>query len=154
MATRSSAALDLSARPSLTLSRRLNAPPEKVYAAWTDPQKIVRWFGPAQTVNGSVRAELDVRIGGRFHVSFSTEDGEYHEVRGIYREVMPRQRLVFSWAWHSTPELESQVTVSLKPDGAGTWLMLQHEQLFDQAACDGHTRGWNGSLDRLEAAIA
>ncbi len=154
MATSSSAVRDLAARPSLTLRRRLNAPPAKVYAAWTDPQKIIQWFGPSQTVNGSVRAEVDVRVGGRFRASFHTDDGEYHEVGGIYREVIPDAKLVFSWAWHSTPERESLVTVSLKPDGDGTWLTLHHEQLFDQAACDGHARGWNGALDKLETCIA
>jgi uncharacterized protein YndB with AHSA1/START domain len=154
MATQSGAAARDPAKPSLTLKRRFNAAPEKVYAAWTDPQKMTRWFGPTQTVSGSVRAELDVQAGGRFRLSFNTDDGEYHEVGGIYREVVPGQRLVFSWAWHSTPERESLVTVSLKPDGDGTLLTLQHEQLFDQAACDGHARGWSGSLDRLESAIA
>jgi uncharacterized protein YndB with AHSA1/START domain len=97
-----------------------------------------------------VRAELDVRVGGRYRASFTTADGEYHEVGGVYHEVIPNQRLVFSWAWHSTPERESLVTVSLKPDGAGTLLTLQHEQFFDQAAADGHRNGWIGSLDRLE----
>jgi uncharacterized protein YndB with AHSA1/START domain len=114
----------------------------------------VRWFGPAQTKDGSVRAELDVRIGGSFRVSFSTEDGEYHQVGGIYREVVPNEKLIFSWAWHSTPERESLVTVSLKPDGAGTLLTLHHEQLFDQAAADGHNNGWTGSLDKLEKYVA
>jgi uncharacterized protein YndB with AHSA1/START domain len=46
-----------------------------------------------------------------FGVSFSTDD-EYYEVGGVYREVAPNERLVFSWAWHSTPERESLVTVS------------------------------------------
>src|ERR1700730_2984918 len=46
-----------------------------------------------------------------FGVSFST-DNEYYEVDGVYREVAPNERLVFSWAWHSTPESESLVTVS------------------------------------------
>jgi uncharacterized protein YndB with AHSA1/START domain len=154
MATQSSVARDLAARPSLTLRRRLHAPSAKVYAAWTDPQKITHWFGPSQTVSGLVRAELDVRAGGGFRASFRTDDGEYHEVAGIYREVVPNVRLVFTWAWHSTPERESLVTVSLEPDGDGTWLTLQHEQLFDQAACDGHRRGWSGSLDKLETYIA
>ena len=141
-------------KPSLTLKRRLHAPPAKVYAAWTDPEKIAHWFGPSSTKDGSVRAELDVRVGGRFCASFNTDDGEYHEVGGVYREVIPNQRLVFSWAWHSTPERESLVTVSLKPDGAGTLLTLQHEQFFDQAAADGHRNGWAGSLDRLENYVA
>jgi uncharacterized protein YndB with AHSA1/START domain len=149
MATKSSAA----SRPSLSFTRRLNAPPAKVYAAWTDPQKIIRWFGRADAKPGSFHAEINARIGGRFRVSFSTDD-EYYEVSGVYREVVPNARLVFSWAWHSTPERESLVTVSLTPDGDGTLLTLRHEQLFDQAARDGHERGWIGALDKLENYLA
>ena len=137
-------------KPSLTLKRRIKAAPAKVYAAWADPEKIVRWFGPAEASGSSVRAEMDVRPGGRYRISFKTEDGEYHEVGGVYREVVPGRRLVFSWAWHSTPERESQVTVLLKPDGDGTLLTLHHEQFFDQGTRDGHQRGWTGTLDKLE----
>jgi uncharacterized protein YndB with AHSA1/START domain len=156
MATKSSvaAAAGLVTRPSLTLKRRLDAPPAKVYAAWTDPEKIARWFGPAQVVAGSVRADIDARIGGRYRVSFKMADGEHHEVGGVYCEMVPNQKLSFSWAWHSTPERESQVTVSLKPDGDGTLLTLLHEQLFDSAARDGHEGGWIGTLDKLEEYFA
>jgi uncharacterized protein YndB with AHSA1/START domain len=143
----------LAAKPSLSFSRHFRASPEKVYAAWTDPEKIVRWFGRADAKPDSFRADADARVGGRFRVSFSTAR-EYYEVSGIYREVVPNRRLVFSWAWHSTPERESQVTVSLQPDGDGTLLTLRHEQLFDQAAHDGHQRGWIGSLDKLEKLLA
>ena len=156
MAVKPGAAGDavLIARPSLTLKRRLNAGPEQVYAAWTDPQKIARWFGPGSVKAGSERASIDARVGGRYRISFDTESGEHFEVGGVYREVVPNQRLVFSWAWHTTPERESLVTVSLKPDGDGTLLTLTHEQLFDAAARDGHERGWNGALDKLQNFIA
>jgi uncharacterized protein YndB with AHSA1/START domain len=97
MAPKSSAA-GADARPSLTFKRRLNAPPAKVYAAWIEPQKIVRWFGRSDAKPDSMRAEIDARIGGRFRVSFNTEDGEYYEVGGLYREMVPGERLVFSWA--------------------------------------------------------
>ncbi len=140
-------------RPSLTVKRRLNAPAAKVYAAWTDPQKIIRWFGRPDAKPDSFQADIDARVGGRFRISFSTDD-EYYEVGGAYREVVPNERLVFSWAWHSTPERESQVTVSLKPDGDGTLLTLHHEQLFDAAARDGHERGWIGSLEKLANYVA
>ena len=89
-------------KPSLTLKRRINAPPSKVFAAWTDPEKLAHWFGPADTVAGSSSAELDVKVGGRFRIRFSTANGEQHEVGGVYREVTPDQRLVFTWAWRST----------------------------------------------------
>jgi uncharacterized protein YndB with AHSA1/START domain len=155
MAVKSSFAdAGLVTRPSVTLKRRLNASPAKVYAAWTDPEKIVRWFGPAQVIAGSVRADIDARIAGRYRISFDMEDGEHHEVGGVYREMVPHQRLTFSWAWYSTPERESQVTISLKPDGDGTLLTLHHEQLSDQAARDGHENGWISTLDKLEDYFA
>ena len=141
-------------KPSLTLKRRLHAPPEKVYAAWTEPAQIARWFGPSETAAGSVRAEMDVRIGGRFRVRFNTADGEHHEVGGTYREVVPNEKLVFTWAWHTTPERESLVTVLVRSEGEGAMLTLTHEQFFDQAARDGHQRGWAGTLDKLERYLA
>jgi uncharacterized protein YndB with AHSA1/START domain len=72
-------AAGLAERPSLAFKRHLHAPPEKVYAAWTDPQKIVKWFGRADARPDSFQAEIDARVGGRYRVSFST-DSEYHEV--------------------------------------------------------------------------
>jgi len=142
----------IATKPSLTLKRRLNAAPEKVYAAWAQPAKLVQWFGPD---SGAVtRAETDLRVGGRFRVVFHTEDGEEHDVSGVYREVVPNERLVFTWAWRSTPERESLVTVALRPDGGGTSLTLTHEQFFDEEARDRHEFGWTGTLDKLERLFA
>ena len=141
----------MSSKPSLTIKRRLNAPPSKVYGAWTDCAKISHWFGPEDAE--ILRAETDVRVGGRFRIVFRGPDGEEHDVGGIYREVVPDQKLVFTWAWRSTPERESLVTVALKRDGDGTLLTLLHEQFFDEAARDRHGRGWNGTLDKLESYV-
>jgi uncharacterized protein YndB with AHSA1/START domain len=138
-------------KPSLTLKRRINAPPAKVYEAWTDPAKLARWFGPHETA--TVRAEIEVRVGGRFRVVTQTADDE-HDVRGIYRQVVPNEKLVFTWAWRSTPERESLVTVLLKPDGDGTLLTLIHEQFFDEPARDRHQAGWTRALDKLEKHFA
>ena len=151
----SSAARDaeLAARPSLTLNRRLAAAPEKVYGAWADPEKLVQWFGPGAVEAGSVKADIDLRVGGRYRISFNT-NGEYNEVGGVYREVVPNERLVFSWAWHSTLERESLVTVSLKPDGAGSLLTFHHAQFVDATARDNHERGWTDLLGKLEDFLA
>ena len=143
---------DAPIKPSLTLKRRLNASPEAVYAAWTDPKKLVHWFGPDQ---GPVtKAETDVRVGGRFHVVFHTEDGEEQDVSGVYQEVIPNEKLQFTWAWRTMPERESLVTVIVKPDGDGSLLTLIHEQFFDEAARDRHQHGWTGCLDKLELYLA
>lgn len=136
-------------KPSLTLKRRINAPPEKVFAAWTEPSQIMKWWGPGTCDNH--RAEMDLRVGGRFSVGFRTLDnGEDHQVSGVYREVIQNEKLVFTWAWQSTPERESLVTVTIKPDGDGSILTLLHEQFFDEAAATGHSRGWNASLDKMQ----
>lgn len=138
--------------PSLTLVRRIKAPPAKIYAAWTDPVKMMGWYGPKHTQ--VLRAEADPRVGGRFRVIMVEADGTQHDVSGVYREVAPDRRLVFSWAWISTPERESLVTVSLRPIDGGTELTLMHEQFADEAARDSHRGGWSEALDRLEQLLA
>ena len=150
----SSAATSLAARPSLTLTRRLHARPEKVYAAWADPLNLVQWFAQTQAKPGSLKADLDVRVGGRYRISWSDEKGEHFQVGGVYREVVPNQRLKFTWAWHSTPERESVVTVQFRPDAAGTLLIFDHEQFADEAARDNHKRGWSTFFDGLEKFVA
>jgi uncharacterized protein YndB with AHSA1/START domain len=141
-------------RPSLTLTRRFRARPEKVWAAWTDPEKLIAWFCTTKAKPGSMRAELDVRVGGRYRISFDMESGEYSEVGGAYREVVLNERLVFSWAWHSTPERESLVTVSIRPDGTGSLMVFTHEQFFDEAARDNHNKGWTELFAQLEQVLA
>ncbi|HEX9451917.1 MAG TPA: SRPBCC domain-containing protein [Burkholderiales bacterium] len=135
-------------KPSLSLTRIFPVAPEKVWRAWTEPQALKHWFGPDE---GEVSfAETDVRVGGRFHVIFSTLDGEQHDVSGVYREVLPHSKLVFTWAWKSTPERESLVTLSFRPSGEGTEFNMLHEQFFDVAARDRHAFGWAGSFTKLE----
>lgn len=135
-------------KPSLTIKRRFNAPPAKVFAAWTDPEKMKLWMGPGEVK--SVRAENNLRVGGRYYIGMLTPAGEAHDVSGVYREIVPNERLVFTWAWKSTPERESLVTVAFKPDGDGTLMTLTHEQFFDTDARDRHQYGWNGALEKLE----
>jgi uncharacterized protein YndB with AHSA1/START domain len=142
----------VSTKPSLTIKRRFNAPPEKVFAAWTDPEKVKRWMGPGEVK--VLRAECDARAGGRYRWLMQTPSGEEHDVSGVYREVVPNEKLVFTWAWKSTPERESLVTLTFKNDGGGTMMTLTHDQFFDEAARDSHQGGWNGAMDKLEKYLA
>jgi len=113
---------------------------------------MIGWWGASDAASRTAKA--DVRVGGRFHVGFRDNDGDQHDVSGIYKEVVPGRRLVFSWAWRTTPERESQVTIDLKPDGDSTILTLTHEQFFDEKARDDHGVGWNRALDNLERIFA
>ena len=131
-------------KPSLTLKRRLKATPDKVYAAWTDPEKILKWFGPEAGSGASAPGRRACRR--QLTRSPSTPRmARSIDVSGHYREVVPNEKLVFTWAWRTMPERESLVTVLIKPDGAGSLLTLIHEQFFDEAARDRHREGWSAA---------
>jgi len=137
-------------KPSLTLTRRYPVAPEKVWRAWTDPQAVRKWWGPGPGEPVSA-AELDVRVGGRFRIVFGGPDGKAHECAGVYKEVVPNRKLVFTWCWpNSTPERVSVVTIIFTKMQDETELVFTHEQLFDEKARDDHQRGWTGLLDKLE----
>jgi uncharacterized protein YndB with AHSA1/START domain len=139
-------------KPSLTIRRRFKASPQRVYNAWTEPAQIARWFGPAGiTVLESV---FEPRAGGRLMIHSRSAEGEDHRVSGTVREAIPNRKVIYTWAWQSTPERQSLVTVELKPDGDGTLLVLTHEQFFDEGARDRHNHAWNAVLDKLEAYLA
>ena len=140
----------LAEKPSLSLQRHYPVAPEKVWRAWTDPQALAQWWGPGPGEPVSL-AELDVRVGGRFRIVFGGPDGKMHECAGVYQEVVPNRKLVFTWSWpNTTPERISVVTIEFRRAATGTDLVFRHEQLFDEKARDDHKRGWTGTLDKLE----
>ena len=150
MATRAESALE--DRPQLRIVRRYAVTPEKVWRAWTEPQALSHWFGPGD-VDSVTLAELDVRVGGAYRIRFRTPDGEEHGVSGTYHKVELHRRLSFSWAWQSTPERVSRVTIELRPVEGGTELAFVHDRFFDRAARDNHERGWTGTLAKLDALL-
>jgi len=140
----------LKEKPSLTLNRSYPVPPERVWRAWTDPQALKRWFGPGGADPVSL-AQLDLRVGGRFRIVFGGPDGKAHDVQGVYKEVVPHRKLVFTWTWpNSTPERESVITIELRAAGRGTELVFRQEQFSDSTVRDNHRHGWTESFVKLE----
>src|SRR5262245_65875110 len=81
------------------MTRVLDASPRAVFEAWTDPAQMAQWFGPP-----NVKAELQemqARPGGRYRYSMRNQEGQLHVVGGVYREVTPHSRLVFTWQWET-----------------------------------------------------
>lgn len=140
-------------RPSLAIVRKLDAAPAKVWRALTEPEMLKRWMAPDDAFKVPV-AETQVRVGGRYHIVMISPDGEEHDVSGVYREIVPNKKLVYTWAWKTTPERESMVTIELRAAGNGTELTLRHEQFADEEARNRHEHGWKGCLARLERAVA
>jgi uncharacterized protein YndB with AHSA1/START domain len=137
--------------PSVTLVRRIKASPARVWAAITRPEQMLLWWGP--DAGPTLKAEADVRPGGRFSVVFRLLDGSEHNPTGVYREVVPEKKLVFTWEWAGSPEKESLVTFRLEPFEGGTELTLLHERLPDEEARQSHEAGWSGLLDKLPAFL-
>jgi uncharacterized protein YndB with AHSA1/START domain len=140
-------------KPSLTIVRKFKAAPEKVWRALTQPEALKQWMAPSEAFKVPL-AEVDPKVGGRYHIIMHAPDGEVHDVGGVYREIVPNRKLVYTWAWKSTPERESMVTFELRAAGGGTELTLRHEQFFDEEARNHHEQGWNGCLARLEKLFA
>ena len=132
---------------SVTIVRRIKAAPSKVWAAITQPALMMQWWGPDAGPTLSVVA--DVRPGGRFSIVFRLLNGDEHNPTGIYQEVIPDKKLVFTWDLPSTPEPVSLVTFRLEPFDGGTLLTLTHEHLPDEDARASHENGWSGLLDKL-----
>jgi len=131
----------------LDLMRVLPAEPEEVFAAWTRPELMARWFAPAPLVPATVTA--DARVGGRFEVEMQRPDGSTVQVWGEYLEVVPPERLVFTWEFREHPQTRSEVTVQLRSSAGGTQLRLIHRRLPDATEISRHRHGWEGCFDAL-----
>lgn len=79
----------------LSLNRDFNAPPEKVFQAWTDPRIMARWFGPDGAEVQS--AEIDLEVGGEYRLTLKEPDGSVAVLHGAYREIDPPRKLIFTW---------------------------------------------------------
>ena len=136
---------------SLEITRVIKAPRDRVYAAWTNPVQLREWFGPENVQTRSLVAEA--RVGGRFRWELTNSEGEEMTVYGEYRELELNRKIVFSWQWEDDESWEyndSVVTVELDDIDDGTQLRLIHEKLPNEESRDGHSRGWNSALDKLE----
>jgi uncharacterized protein YndB with AHSA1/START domain len=129
----------------VVVERQIGAPPEVVFAMFTDPALLVRWLGDG--------AELDPRPGGSFRFTLGDQDA----CRGRYVVVDPPHLLVFTWGWERAeaipvPAGSTEVTVELTPTVGGTHLRLTHRGLEGDAATL-HEHGWGRFLARLRSVF-
>ena len=140
----------------IRIERTFRATPESVFAAWTSPKMLRRWYQPAADWDTPV-AEVDLRVGGKLRVVMRTSDGEVISGGGEYVEISPPNRLVFTWAWDQGEDAGSPQTieVELTDNGDGTTTaVLTNRGLLDQASRESHRDGWEGSFDLLERVLA
>jgi len=141
------------------ITRVLNAPRELVFQAWTDPVHMARWWGPKDWTNPV--CELDVRVGGAWRIVMRAPDGGDYPCAGVYREIVPPERLVFTndaFDQAGTPLLQGLTTVTFEELGGKTQLTVKARAVglvpYAPMMLKGMEAGWSQSLDRLTGYIA
>ena len=134
----------------LVITRVFDAPRSLVFKAWTQPEHLMRWWGPhGFTV---LKCEMDLRAGGGWYVHMRSAHGSEDRQRGVFREIVEPERLVFTYAFEDEnrkPGHETIVTVTFTDLGGKTRLTV-HQAVFETVAvCNDHVRGWGEALDHL-----
>jgi len=135
--------------------RRLSAPPERVFAAFSSAQVVASWLTPAPEVKLTV-LQLEFREGGRYRFAYESPDGQRMVVGGVYQKIQPPTRLEFSWIIEPPDVhagIQSQVTVSIAPAQHGSDLTILHERFGREDANARHATGWAGALDQLRGLL-
>jgi uncharacterized protein YndB with AHSA1/START domain len=139
----------------LVITRIFEAPRELVWAAWTDRERVMHWLGPKDFT--TLEFEMDPRPGGAWHSSMRSPDGTVHSNRGVVREVVEPERLVFTFAWDDEdgkPGREMLITIALA-ERDGKTEMTFSQSVFESAEDrDGHRGGWSESFDKLADYLA
>ena len=139
----------------ITITRVLDAPRELVWRSWTEPAQLAQWWGPAGWSTPVASVTMDVRPGGEFSLTSTSEDGDEMPVRGTYREVVAPERLVLEEAaegnWHEGAVSELEL-IDL---GGGRTEMRFRATIHTSAEMRGHAEsGMNGTFDRLAEHLA
>ena len=138
----------------LQLERIFDATPERIFAAWTKPHLLKRWWGPVGST--ITAAEVDLRVGGRYRLGIQQPSApEPHFVSGIYQVVQPPHKLVFTWRWEN-PDMDigdSLVSIEFRARGKKTQLQLTHERLPTPTARSHHREGWLSILENLNTFL-
>ncbi|MDQ6857531.1 MAG: SRPBCC domain-containing protein [Chloroflexota bacterium] len=130
----------------------VDAATDDVFDAWTKPAELMLWFGPGgfQTIE----AQVDLRPGGRYQLVMRAPDGRLLTIVGVYREIDPGRRLVYSWTWAHAPAEEMTVTVEMHPVGTGaTRVVVSHARIVDGERLR-YESGWVEGIARLNALLA
>ena len=150
----------------LTIERLFDAPRERLWKAWTDPDLMARWWGPSGFTAPVI--QIDLRVGGKFLGCMRSPDGKDYWNTGVYREIVAPERLVTTdsfadeqgnvvsasyYGMSADFPLELLVTITLEEQGGKTKLTLVHAGMPAGEDRDMARAGWNESFDKLAALL-
>lgn len=140
----------------ITATRVFDAPRALVFQAWTRPEHVRRWYGPRAMEMAA--CEADVRPGGGYRYVLRAADGREHAFSGVYREVEPPARLVYTWGWEAMPGHDALETIVFDEHDGGTLVTMRTvfpsvEDLEGWAASGGY-EGMAETLERFAEVVA
>jgi len=148
----------------LIISRIFDAPRERVWQAWTDPEMFKKWWGPKKYT--APDSKMDVQVGGKYLASMQGPDGKKIWSGGTYKEIIPMEKLVLTDSFadengnvvpsshYGMPgmPLETQIVVTFEDEGGNTKMTVRHEGMAAQYQSDA-SGGWNESFDKLAKTL-
>lgn len=141
----------------LSIAREVPARRADVFRAWVERDLFVRWWGPHGFTTPV--CEMDLRPGGAFRTVMRGSDGKEHPTEGVFREISPPTRLVFSMPFggRGEPDHEAFCEVTLIENSGRTRLHVRwrHQTVEDRKAHEemGFEKGWSQTLERLEKVV-
>jgi uncharacterized protein YndB with AHSA1/START domain len=135
----------------LQVKRIIKADRTDLFAAWTQPELMQKWYAPGDMTVPV--ATSDLRVGGAYRVEMKAGPETTHIVGGVYKQIIPNELLSFTWVpnWLK-PDDETLVTVAFKDAAGGTEITLTHEGFVDAESAGKHEHGWISCLDNLAKA--
>lgn len=144
--------MEIDRNHSIQITWKFPHPPAKLWQAWTDPAIAKLWFGSDPNGKG-LEAKMDVRVNGSFSVTFANSDGSEFTCQGIYKEIEPYTRLVFTWGWANQPEVDELITLEFSPDGDGTLMSFEQSNIDPSTTLHNYEEGWRSTFQKLEKAL-
>jgi uncharacterized protein YndB with AHSA1/START domain len=137
------------------IRRSFRATPERVFAAFANPELVARWLTPSPDIRVTV-LRFEFLEGGAYRLAYHLPDGTTSVIGGTYRTIVPPSKIVFSWVIEPPDEhagIDSEVTVSIARSREATELVIRHERLKRRDAMERHGAGWQGALVALNALL-
>jgi uncharacterized protein YndB with AHSA1/START domain len=142
----------MSGQEQLQYKQIIRAPRERVFAAWTKPELLVKWWGPGEVT--CPEAHVDLKPGGEYRLSNLQPDGATIWISGTFQEVSPPTKLVYDWNVAAMGVSATLVTVMFNEHPEGTEIVLIHEHFDNAATRNMHLEGWGKCIEKLALAVA
>jgi uncharacterized protein YndB with AHSA1/START domain len=131
----------------LQLNRTYPVKRERVFSAWVKPEELEKWWGP-QGYQTTIE-EMDVQVHGKYKYNMQNLDGQKLVLTGHYLEIIPNEKLVFTWKWENGKAEfpTTKVTIDFLEKGDSTEVNVTHTDLPSEEEAKNHNHGWASSLE-------